>query len=75
MIRRTQLNRAPVKILGEPSNDEVGVSQDMENDSHLKDFNVEIFDDSDFYHQVSGLHLTFNLAVLINFTNKTVAVT
>ena len=59
--RRTQLKRSVYRVLGRPD-DEVetakGTDQsDPERDAHLKDYDENIFDDDDFYHQVSwGRH-------------------
>lgn len=64
--RRTQLKRCHLKILGRRKNNPVEEQvKEMEYDiipddmvqpnMHLMDFDEEIFDDEDFYHQVSCL--------------------
>ena len=54
--KRTQLRRSVYRILGEPREDEEPAEGDdqskSERDLHLKDYNEDIFDDDDFYHQV-----------------------
>lgn len=52
--KRTQLKRSVYRVLGEPEvTEEQGDDQSHpERDSHLKDYNENIFDDDDFYHQV-----------------------
>lgn len=60
--RRTQLKRSVYRVLGELDEDEgdnggkeanSGDGQsNSERDLHLKDYNENIFDDDDFYHQV-----------------------
>ncbi|RDD39775.1 Protein AATF [Trichoplax sp. H2] len=50
LIKRTQLRRIPIRALGNLENND---SRDKDaRDSHLKDYDPEIFDDSDFYHQL-----------------------
>ena len=48
LVKRSQLKRSQYKILGKPSG-----SCDMSHDAHLRDYDEEIFDDGDFYHQVN----------------------
>ena len=53
MIKRTQLRRSVYHILGketEGSSTEEG--DQPTHDMHLKDYDEEIYDDDDFYHQV-----------------------
>ena len=58
--KRTQLKRSVYRILGQPEDDGAQDNDDSrgrshsepERDSHLKDYNENIFDDDDFYHQV-----------------------
>lgn len=54
--KRTQLKRSVYRVLGEADGDEEketgGDQSDQERDAHLKDYNEDIFDDDDFYHQV-----------------------
>lgn len=59
--KRTQLKRSVYRVLGEVTDDEgkETAAQDgdqsqgaQERDAHLKDYNENIFDDDDFYHQV-----------------------
>ena len=63
LVRRTQLKRTSYKVLGKPSNVPGGVTSGNEDsvlppppepNAHLRDYDEEIFDDSDFYHQVRG---------------------
>ena len=63
LVRRTQLKRTSYKVLGKPSNGPEGVTSGNEDsvlppppepNAHLRDYDEEIFDDSDFYHQVRG---------------------
>ena len=63
LVRRTQLKRTSYKVLGKPSNVPEGVTSGNEDsvlppppepNAHLRDYDEEIFDDSDFYHQVRG---------------------
>lgn len=57
--RRTQLKRSVYHILGEEEEEEgeglegQADQSHSERDLHLKDYNEHIFDDNDFYHQVS----------------------
>ena len=80
LVRRTQLKRTSYKVLGKPSNVPGGVTSGNEDsvlspppepNAHLRDYDEEIFDDSDFYHQVRGCGqgreeegLTFDLCTL-----------
>lgn len=48
LVKRSQLKRSQYKILGKPQG-----SCDASHDAHLRDYDEEIFDDSDFYHQVN----------------------
>ena len=65
--KRTQLKRSVYKILGELEDDEEEEKEadrrndqlPSERDSHLKDHNENIFDDDDFYHQVSLKYMTW----------------
>ncbi|XP_076320482.1 protein AATF-like isoform X2 [Tachypleus tridentatus] len=58
LIKRTQLKRSVYKVLGKP---EVEVSKEVEvseqenlpkQEEHLKEYDSEIYDDDDFYHQL-----------------------
>ena len=50
LIKRTQLKRSSYRILGKS---EVTGNKSMEQcNVHLKDYDAEIFDDDDFYHQL-----------------------
>ncbi|XP_073229798.1 protein AATF-like [Porites lutea] len=54
LIKRTQLKRSAYRVLGKS---EEGQRQNMESseeqsDVHLRDYDPEIFDDDDFYHQL-----------------------
>ena len=59
LLRRTQLKRSVYHVLGtcepcddgEEAGDEMGQSE-KSRDAHLKDYDEEIFDDDDLYHQV-----------------------
>lgn len=58
LIKRTQLKRSAYKILGKFSEEsekaeEGNVENEEDFNTHLKDYDTEIFDDDDFYHQVS----------------------
>lgn len=59
--RRTQLKRSVYRILGDLDDREEeepaqGTDQSQSGrDSHLKNYNEDIFDDDDFYHQVGGI--------------------
>ena len=52
--KRTRLKRTAYKILGATINRKQEKMEEDESgsNSHLKDYNDEIFDDDDFYHQV-----------------------
>ncbi len=56
--KRTQLKRSVYRILGESEDTEDTKPEggnegpDQDRDLHLKDYNENIFDDDDFYHQV-----------------------
>lgn len=66
LVKRTQLKRSVYRVLGTceaaPGNGTSGTSRTAEEgtteedksgqDSHLCDYDPEIFDDDDFYHQV-----------------------
>ena len=60
LIKRTQLKRSQYKILGKKEDDNKTTKDATEesgednpvNQEHLKDYDTEIFDDSDFYHQL-----------------------
>ena len=47
LVKRSQLKRSQYKILGKSPG-----SCDLSHDAHLRDYEEEIFDDDDFYHQV-----------------------
>ena len=47
LVKRSQLKRSQYKILGKPQ-----ASCNRSHDAHLRDYEEEIFDDGDFYHQV-----------------------
>ncbi|XP_027052204.1 protein AATF-like [Pocillopora damicornis] len=54
LTKRTQLKRTSYRVLGKSEKEEI---QDMDSnkeqsDLHLKDYDEEIFDDDDFYHQL-----------------------
>ncbi|KAJ1723010.1 rRNA-processing protein bfr2 [Coemansia erecta] len=51
LIERTQLKRAEYNIVGEKA-DAVEKTESSTVDSHLRDLDVEIFDDTDFYQQL-----------------------
>ena len=68
LVKRTQLKRSVYRILGTSEEDGAadsnGVSESLstkeeersgQTDTHLHDYDPEIFDDDDFYHQVSIL--------------------
>ena len=50
LVKRSQLKRSQYKVLGKPQ-----ASCDVSHDAHLRDYDEEIFDDGDFYHQVKAL--------------------
>ena len=66
LIKRTQLRRSVYRVLGtrdEPTGikngngtsknvEEMVVEESSGQDKHLHDYDQEIFDDDDFYHQV-----------------------
>lgn len=61
IIRRTQLKRSMLSILGKEDVDDESERKKTENDEndksalrdrHLKDYDEEIFDDQDFYNQL-----------------------
>ncbi|XP_072015178.1 protein AATF-like [Amphiura filiformis] len=59
LIKRTQLKRTAYKVLGKAeADDKQGEDAEKEEESmtshnaHLKDYDPEIFDDDDFYHQL-----------------------
>ncbi|XP_062504678.1 protein AATF-like isoform X2 [Corticium candelabrum] len=49
LIRRTQLKRSTYCVMGRDEDQEV-IGEDR--DAHLRDYDPEIFDDDDFYHQL-----------------------
>ena len=51
LVKRSQLKRSQYKVLGKPQG-----SCDVSHDAHLRDYGEEIFDYSDFYHQVNILY-------------------
>ena len=57
--RRTQLRRSVYHILGEGEEEDIegaegnSTQESSGRDSHLRNYNEDIFDDDDFYHQVS----------------------
>ena len=59
LVKRTQLKRTVYRVLGkrETEQDERGDGgageELLTRDTHLKDYDEEIFDDDDFYHQVT----------------------
>ena len=73
MRKRTQLKRSVYRVLGEPEEEDPkpeGDSADQselepERDSHLKDYNENIFDDDDFYHQVGAFMAIFEMFVIV----------
>ena len=54
LVKRTQLKRSVYHILGEKEEkkEEDGSDPSLQRDAHLHDYNEDIFDDDDFYHQV-----------------------
>ena len=63
LVKRTQLKRSVYRILGTSEEEDTastnGANENTEEeersgeaDTHLHDYNPEIFDDDDFYHQV-----------------------
>ncbi|GBB94963.1 hypothetical protein RclHR1_24510001 [Rhizophagus clarus] len=53
LIKRTQLKRNSDKILGKKEHDMQDFDKDIKNnDKHLSNYDVEIFDDTDFYQQL-----------------------
>ena len=58
LVKRTQLKRSNFTVLGKTSNAHDGVTSGNEDsampcpNAHLRDYDEEIFDDGDFYHQV-----------------------
>ena len=58
LLKRTQLKRSVYRVLGSERGETVeGAGEEMDQsedrrDLHLKDYDEEIFDDDDFYHQV-----------------------
>ncbi|KAJ2486887.1 rRNA-processing protein bfr2 [Coemansia sp. RSA 2050] len=56
LVERTQLKRAEYKIIGKPEEKQDGDEPSKRStaavDTHLKDRDVEIFDDTDFYQQL-----------------------
>lgn len=51
LIKRTQLKRSAYRVLGKTEDNENRESLE-DHDAHLKDYDTEIFDDDDFYHQL-----------------------
>ena len=58
LVKRTQLKRSVYRVLGthdqtrKASGEDEGEEESEGQDKHLHDYNQEIFDDNDFYHQV-----------------------
>ncbi|XP_068758251.1 protein AATF-like isoform X2 [Montipora capricornis] len=54
LIKRTQMKRSSYRVLGKSEEDEKQkvLSSEEQADMHLRDFDPEIFDDDDFYHQL-----------------------
>ncbi|XP_031560566.1 protein AATF-like [Actinia tenebrosa] len=53
LIRRTQLKRSSYRVLGKTDKDaSTGTETEEQANAHLKDYDSEIFDDDDFYHQL-----------------------
>ncbi|XP_013414471.1 protein AATF [Lingula anatina] len=54
LLRRTQLKRSSYRVLGKEKEDEdrTEAHEQLPNRDHLKDYDEEIFDDDDFYHQL-----------------------
>merc|ERR1712002_507573 len=52
LIRRTQLSRVPLKILGKSDLGDTETNNDDSADLHLKNYDENIFDDGDFYHEM-----------------------
>lgn len=74
LVKRTQLKRSVYRILGtregggegtSNGTSEVGEKEEEEQeksgrvDPHLHDYDPEIFDDDDFYHQVKYFYINF----------------
>lgn len=75
LVKRTQLKRSVYRILGTSEEDanSKGVSErsstkeeerNGQADMHLHDYDPEIFDDDDFYHQVSILVVIYYLNLI-----------
>lgn len=53
LLKRTQLKRSVYRVLGTSCDTDKETDQsEYSQDAHLKDYDEEIFDDDDFYHQV-----------------------
>ncbi|XP_074610508.1 protein AATF-like isoform X1 [Acropora palmata] len=54
LIKRTQLKRSAYRVLGKSKKEEKSeaLPSEDQSDLHLKDYDPEIFDDDDFYHQL-----------------------
>ena len=62
LVKRSQLKRSQYKVLGKP---QPQGSCDVSHDAHLRDYDEEIFDDGDFYHQVCDHVITIYLMVTV----------
>lgn len=56
LIKRTQLQRSEYKVIGKENTDDQQEEEDQQDtgkrpDRHLNNYDVEIFDDQDFYQQ------------------------
>ena len=79
LVKRTQLKRSVYRILGTSEDGAAnghGASESSsakeeegsgEADTHLQEYNPEIFDDDDFYHQVSTILFYYLLFEFDNF--------
>lgn len=59
LVKRTQLKRSVYRVLGK---EDGGGGEEASHDGHLKSHDEEIFDEDDFYHQVSCrmcIYITF----------------
>jgi len=52
LLKRTRLKRTPYRILGRREEEENETNGAASADTHLKDYDSNIFDDGDFYHEL-----------------------
>ena len=65
LVKRTQLKRSVYRVLGthdqttcrKASGEDNGEEESSGQDKHLHNYDQEIFDDDDFYHQVFNVQL------------------